>query len=194
MATIAVDGGVAMNNPTAAAITHVLNNKHEFPFCNGVSDLLVLSLGNGESDFNAVKSSSGFVRIAGEGASDMVDQAVSMAFGECRTSNYVRIQSNGIMANKSTEAKSCKTASDLFAMSEEMLAQKNVESILFRGKKVAENTNMDKLELFGGELIKEQERRKTSILATVVLKNNNASPSPSRTSSATTLSTLSSSS
>ncbi|KAG4956445.1 hypothetical protein JHK85_042825 [Glycine max] len=98
------------------------------------------------------------------------------------------------MANKSTEAKSCKTASDLFAMSEEMLAQKNVESILFRGKKVAENTNMDKLELFGGELIKEQERRKTSILATVVLKNNNASPSPSRTSSATTLSTLSSSS
>ena len=69
---MAVDGGVAMNNPTAAAITHVLNNKHEFPFCNGVSDLLVLSLGNGESDFNAVKSSSGFVRIAGEGASDMV--------------------------------------------------------------------------------------------------------------------------
>ena len=69
---VAVDGGVAMNNPTAAAITHVLNNKHEFPFCNGVSDLLVLSLGNGETDFNAVKSPSGFVRIAGEGASDMV--------------------------------------------------------------------------------------------------------------------------
>ncbi|KHN22983.1 hypothetical protein glysoja_030653 [Glycine soja] len=183
-----------MNNPTAAAITHVLNNKHEFPFCNGVSDLLVLSLGNGESDFNAVKSPSGFVRIAGEGASDMVDQAVSMAFGECRMSNYVRIQSNGIMANKGTQAKSCKTASDLLSISEEMLAQKNVESLLFKGKKVAENTNMDKLELFGGELIKEQERRKTSILPTVVLKNNNASPSPSRTSSATTLSTLSSTS
>lgn len=69
---VAVDGGVAMNNPTATAITHVLNNKQEFPFCNGVSDLLVLSLGNGESDFNAVKSPSGFVKIAGEGASDMV--------------------------------------------------------------------------------------------------------------------------
>ncbi|KAK7303544.1 hypothetical protein RJT34_14451 [Clitoria ternatea] len=189
---VAVDGGVAMNNPTASAITHVLNNKLEFPFCNGVSDLLVLSLGNGESDFNAVKSPSGFVRIAGEGASDMVDQAVSMAFGECRMSNYVRIQSNGIMAkaNKGTQVKSCKTASDLLAVSEEMLAQKNVESVLFKGKKVVENTNLDKLELFGGELIKEQERRKTSILPTVVLKN--ASPSP-RTSSATTLSTLSSS-
>lgn len=69
---LAVDGGVAMNNPTATAVTHVLNNKNEFPFCNGVSDLLVLSLGNGDSDFNAVKSPSGFVRIAGEGASDMV--------------------------------------------------------------------------------------------------------------------------
>lgn len=72
---LAVDGGIAMNNPTAAAITHVLNNKLEFPFCNGVSDLLVLSLGNGESVFNAVEpklSTSGFVKIAGEGASDMV--------------------------------------------------------------------------------------------------------------------------
>ncbi|XP_027338676.1 patatin-like protein 7 [Abrus precatorius] len=187
---VAVDGGVAMNNPTAAAITHVLNNKHEFPFCNGVSDLLVLSLGNGESDFNAVKSPSGFVRIAGEGASDMVDQAVSMAFGDCRMSNYVRIQSNEIMA-KGNKMKTCKTASDLLGVTEEMLGQKNVESVLFKGKKVAENTNLDKLELFGGELIKEQERRKTTILPTVVLKN--ASPSP-RTSSATTLSTMSSSS
>lgn len=120
-----------------------------------------------------------------------VDQAVSMAFGECRMSNYVRIQSNGIM-NKGTQVKSCKTASDLLGVTEEMLAQKNVESVLFKGKKVVDNTNLDKLELFGGELIKEQERRKTSILPTVVLKNN-ASPSPSRTSSATTLSTLSSS-
>jgi hypothetical protein len=79
-----------------------------------------------------------------------------------------------------------------------MLAQKNVESVLFKGRKVVENTNLDKLELFGGELIKEEERRKTSILPTVVLKNASPSPrtsSPSpRTSSATTLSSLSSSS
>ncbi|MED6119431.1 hypothetical protein PIB30_011796 [Stylosanthes scabra] len=183
---VAVDGGVAMNNPTAAAITHVLNNKHEFPFCNGVSDLLVLSLGNGETDFNSVKSPSGFVRIAGEGASDMVDQAVSMAFGECEKENYVRIQSNKVMS----KSKQGKTTPDLLSVSEDMLGQKNVESLLFKGKKVVENTNMDKLELFGGQLIKEQERRKTSILPTVVLKN--SSPSP-RTSSATTLSTLSSS-
>jgi len=120
-----------------------------------------------------------------------VDQAVSMAFGDCRMSNYVRIQSNVVMA-KANKVKSCKTECDLLAVSEEMLRQKNVEAVLFKGKKVANSSNLDKLELFGGEIIKEGERRKTSILPTVVLKNNNASPSPSRTSSATTLSTLSS--
>ncbi|XP_039161271.1 patatin-like protein 6 [Eucalyptus grandis] len=44
---VAINGRVAMNNLTAAAITHVLNNKQEFLFCNGPEDLLVLSLGNG---------------------------------------------------------------------------------------------------------------------------------------------------
>ncbi|MBA0836287.1 hypothetical protein Goarm_008516, partial [Gossypium armourianum] len=58
----------------------------EFPFCNGVEDLLVLSLGNGESGFGSgdptlTPAPTRFLRIAGEGASDMVDQAVSMAFG-----------------------------------------------------------------------------------------------------------------
>ncbi|CAL0309179.1 unnamed protein product [Lupinus luteus] len=186
---VAVDGGITVNNPTAVAITHVLNNKHEFPFCNDVSDLLVLSLGNGESDIDAVTSPSAFVKIVGEGASDMVDQAISMAFGDCKMNNYVRIQSNGIMTN-TKKVKSNKTMSDLLSVSEEMLAQKSVESVLFKGKKVVKNTNLEKLELFGGELIKEEERRKTNILPTVVLKN--VSPSP-RTSSATTLSTLSSS-
>lgn len=119
-----------------------------------------------------------------------VDQAVSMAFVECSAGNYVRIQSNGVVSNKGQVCPS-KTTSDLMAVSDNMLAQKSVESVLFQGKKVVENTNLEKLELFGGDLIKEQERRKTIILPTVVFKH--ASPSP-RTSSATTLSTLSSSS
>lgn len=71
----AVGGGVAMNNPTAVAITHVLNNKQEFPFCNGVEDLLVVSLGNGEAYSGAGNLTStpvAFVKIAGEGVSDMV--------------------------------------------------------------------------------------------------------------------------
>ncbi len=121
-----------------------------------------------------------------------VDQAVSMAFGECRTSNYVRIQANESLAKKHGGLKkgiNCSKNMDILGVTENMLEQKNVESVLFKGKKMVESTNLEKLELFGGELIKEQERRKTSILPIVTLKH--TSPSP-RTSSATTLSTLSS--
>ncbi|KAG6692363.1 hypothetical protein I3842_10G111000 [Carya illinoinensis] len=181
----AVNGEIAMNNPTAAAITHVLHNKLEFPLCNGVEDLLVVSLGNAQSESgigNITSSPTGLLRIAGEGASDVVDQAVSMAFGQWRTSNYVRIQANG------TPPANYKSM-DLMALTENMLVQKNVESVLFHGRRMVESTNLEKLEMLAGEVIKEQERRKTSILPTVVLKQ--ASPSP-RTSSATTLSTLSS--
>ncbi|XP_041028930.1 patatin-like protein 6 isoform X2 [Juglans microcarpa x Juglans regia] len=180
----ALNGEIAMNNPTAAAITHVLHNKLEFPLCNGVEDLLVVSLGNAQSESgigNITSSPTGLFRIAGEGASDVVDQAVSMAFGQWRTSNYVRIQANGPPPANYKRM-------DLMALTENMLVQKNVESVLFHGRRMVENTNLEKLEMFAGEVIKEQERRKTSIiLPTVVLKQASA-PSP-RTSSATTLST-----
>ncbi|XP_059452102.1 patatin-like protein 7 [Corylus avellana] len=182
---VAVSGEIAMNNPTAAAITHVLHNKLEFPLCKGVEDLLVVSLGNGVSECGIGSPPAGLVGIAGEGAADMVDQVVSLAFGECRTSNYVRIQGNGSLGKKHVGDE------DILGITENMLAQKNVESVLFKGRKMGESTNMEKLELFGGQVIKDEERRKSSILGTVALKQ--TSPSP-RTSSATTLSTLSSSS
>ncbi|XWS11476.1 hypothetical protein CRYUN_Cryun37aG0001300 [Craigia yunnanensis] len=204
---VAVEGGVAMNNPTAAAMTHVLNNKQEFPFCNGVEDVLVLSLGNGESDFGwgnvtLTGAQPRFLRIAGEGASDMVDQAVSMAFGECggrssrsSSSNYVRIQGNGFIPpnSKHKHNKSKKSSGEVvMSITKEMLAQRNVESHLFKGKKRSEVTNLEKLEMIGGELIKEQERRKTSIfLPTVVLKQPQMhSPTP-RTSSASATTSIS---
>ncbi|XP_019162091.1 PREDICTED: patatin-like protein 3 [Ipomoea nil] len=190
--TSAVGGGVAMNNPTAAALTHVLNNKHEFPFSVGVEDLLVVSLGNGESSDssagNLKPSPASFVNIVGDGAADMVDQAISMAFGQSGSkSNYVRVQGHGILGKKERKMES---ASKVEAMAEEMLAQKNVESVLFQGKKLAQTSNLEKLDLFAGELVKEQDRRKTSVLPVVVLKQA-ASASP-RTSSATTLSSISS--
>ena len=72
-----------------------------------------------------------------------------------------------------------------------MLTQKNLEAVLFKGKKMIENTNLEKLEVFAGEVIKEEERRKSSLLPTVLLKQ--AFPSPRTSSaSATTLSTISS--
>nr|GMC84184.1 patatin-like protein 3 [Ipomoea batatas] len=186
--TSAVGGGVAMNNPTAAALTHVLNNKHEFPFSVGVEDLLVVSLGNGESDSitgNLKTSPASFVNIVGDGAADMVDQAISMAFGESGSkSNYVRIQGHGILGKKERKMESSAS------IAEEMLAQKNVESVLFQGKKLAQSSNLEKLDLFAGELVKEQDRRKTSVLPVVVLKQ--ASATSPRTSSATTLSSISS--
>ncbi|CAN4118403.1 unnamed protein product [Withania somnifera] len=187
----AVGGGIAMTNPTAVAITHVLNNKQEFPFANGVEDLLVVSLGNGDSDSgagNVMSSPTAFVKIAGDGIADMVDQAVSMAFGQTRNNNYVRIQGNGIVGKKYQLTKD-ENMKKMMVIAEEMLGQKNVECVLFQGKKLVENSNLDKLKIVASELIKEQERRKTSILPPVVLKH--ASPSP-RTSSATTLSSDSS--
>lgn len=81
-AIAAVDGGVAVANPAAAAITHVLNNRMEFPSVAGAADLLVVSLGNGESSATppagrrrrrrSMPSSSEMVKIAGEAASDTV--------------------------------------------------------------------------------------------------------------------------
>ncbi|XP_062094532.1 patatin-like protein 3 [Humulus lupulus] len=194
---LAVDGGIAMNNPTSAAITHVLNNKQEFPLCNGVEDLLVVSLGNGESEFGAGNVTSSptaarLLRIAGEGASDLVDQAVSMAFGDCRTTNYIRIQGNGIKSNNNNSEKakiSNKKKIDMLRETEFMLTQNNVESVLFQGKRIVGSSNVEKIDVFASELVKEQERRKTSFLPMVALKQ--MSPSP-RTSSATTLSSLSS--
>ncbi|KAK4481672.1 hypothetical protein RD792_012579 [Penstemon davidsonii] len=203
---VALGGGVAMNNPTAAAITHVLNNKQEFPLCKGLEDLMVVSIGNGEymeystSTDHVIMSTSSpasslLVRIAGDGAADMVDQAVSMAFGDqLRRNNYFRIQGRIVNREliKKTYNSSGRRSRELMR-ADEMLGQKSVESVLFKGKKLVEKTNIEKLDIAGGELIKEQERRnKISILpnANVVVLKHYSSP---RSSSATTLSTLSSS-
>jgi hypothetical protein len=46
---VALGGVATMGNPAAAAITHVLHNKQEFPLAAGVDDLLVVSIGSGSS-------------------------------------------------------------------------------------------------------------------------------------------------
>jgi hypothetical protein len=53
---------------------------------------------------------------------------------------------------------------------EDMLLQRNIESVLFRGKKLADETNAEKLEWFAHELMKEHDRRKASPLPTVLVK------------------------
>ncbi|CAD5193930.1 unnamed protein product [Musa acuminata subsp. malaccensis] len=173
----AVGGGVSMGNPAAAAITHVLNNKQEFPFAASVDELMVLSLGSSAAGVDSasgrrrpVPSAAELVRIASEGVADMVDQAIAMAFGHNRTNNYVRIQVANLFGLDNNYSARTSNADRLICAMEERLSQRNVESLLFRGKKISDQTNAEKLEWFASELIKEHERRKKSLIPVIVLK------------------------
>ncbi|CAD6213750.1 unnamed protein product [Miscanthus lutarioriparius] len=189
-AIAAASGGVAaMGNPAAAAITHVLHNKQEFPLATGVEDLLVLSIGAGASSATVSvcdgsstpmptrsPSPRELARVTAEGIADMVDESVAMAFGLACGSNYVRIQ-----AGKAPAPLHAATAS---AAAGAMLAQRNVESVLFRGRRLSQRTNAEKVDALAAELVKEQERRRRSPLPNVAIKQV-ATP---RLSSATTTS------
>ncbi|KAK3149901.1 hypothetical protein QOZ80_3AG0224450 [Eleusine coracana subsp. coracana] len=189
-AIAAASGGVAgMGNPTAAAITHVLHNKQEFPLATCVDDIMVFSIGTGTST-PAVTCGSNtpmptrspspreLARVTAEGVAEMVDESVAMAFGHACSSNYVRVQ-----AGKSTTPVHADKAAVAAAA---MLAQRNVDSVLFRGRRLSDRTNAEKVDSLATELVKEQERRRCSPLPNVAIKHV-ATLSP-RLSSATTAS------
>ncbi|KAL6214707.1 hypothetical protein ACLB2K_014139 [Fragaria x ananassa] len=144
----AVDGGLVMNNPTAAAVTHALNNKRDFPSVNGVEDLLVLSLGNGplsgrKPRRNGECSPSSVVDIVLDGVSETVDQMVGNAFCWNRT-DYVRIQafglgSDGIVGPRSEQG--------------EVLRERAVETLPFGGKRLLTETNGERIEGFVQRLV-----------------------------------------
>ncbi|KAK1626636.1 hypothetical protein QYE76_000951 [Lolium multiflorum] len=210
-AIAAASGGVAaMGNPAAAAITHVLHNKQEFPLAAGVDDLLVVSIGSGSSSGGTASSGSAtpsaggwrtplpprspspaeMVRLTAEGVADMVDQAVAMAFGHTCGRNYVRIQAaapaHSIKSLRSLDPKK------VVAVADGMLTQRNVEAELFRGRRLSEKSNREKLDAFAAELVKEHDRRRSSppgMLPNVAIKQVAlAPPTPPRLSSATTTS------
>jgi hypothetical protein len=173
-AIVGASAGVAgMGNPAAAAITHVLHNKQEFPLATGVHDLLVLSIGAGASSAAVCDGSSTPVparspsprelaRVTAEGVADMVDESVATAFGNACGRSYVRVQ-----AGKAPAPLHAATASTAAAA---MLAQRNVESVLFRGRRLSERTNAEKVDALAVELVKEQERRRRSPLPNVAIK------------------------
>ncbi|XP_065030325.1 patatin-like protein 6 [Musa acuminata AAA Group] len=191
-ACVGVDGGLAMSNPAAAAITHVLHNKQEFPFVRGVEDLMMLSLGCGEAGGGATpvvaeteyrklrrwgprEWAQPIARIAANGAADLVDHAVALAFGQCRNSNYLRVQADISSMGRCSVEEVDHDASPgnvklLLEAAEAMLRQKNVESVLFGGKMTREQSNMEKLDWFAGELVLEHERRSCRIAPTVAFK------------------------
>ncbi|XP_019193215.1 PREDICTED: patatin-like protein 7 [Ipomoea nil] len=182
---VAVDGGLAMTNPTAAAITHVLHNKQEFPFVRGVEDILVLSLGTGQQllegsfpydqvkEWKAKNWARPMARISGDGSADLVDHAVAMAFGQSRSTNYVRIQANGSSFGGGVSVDTDPSPSNvrmLVGVADEMLAQKNVESVLLGGKRIGEQSNSQKLDWFAGELVQEHQRRTKRLAPIVTIK------------------------
>ncbi|KAE8671339.1 putative inactive patatin-like protein 9 [Hibiscus syriacus] len=143
----AVDGGLVMNNPTAAAVTHVLHNKRDFPSVNGVEDLMVLSLGNGPAcgrskvHSNDECSTSSVVDIVLDGVSETVDQMLGNAF--CWNRNdYVRIQANGLG-----------NASMVGQRMEEVLKERGVESLPFGGKRLLTENNGNRIEGFVQRLV-----------------------------------------
>lgn len=183
---VGLDGGLAMSNPTAAAITHVLHNKQEFPFVRGVEDILVLSIGTTGQvletrfEYDLVRKwkvknwARPMARVASGCNAEVVDNSVALAFGQCRSSNYVRIQANSSKLGRSRANVDTDTSPNnvkmLVEMAEEMLKQKNVESIMFGGKQIGEQTNYEKLDWFAGELITEHQRRSCRIAPTVAFK------------------------
>lgn len=58
----------------------------------------------------------------------------------------------------------------LLGTAEEMLKQRNVESLLFSGRRIGEQTNMEKLDWLAGELVLEHQRRSLRIAPTVAFK------------------------
>ncbi|KAK4558386.1 hypothetical protein RGQ29_007936 [Quercus rubra] len=143
----AVDGGLVMNNPTTAAVTHALHNKRDFPSVNGVEDLLVLSLGNGpltgngcaqKVRYNGECSTSTVVDIVLDGVSETIDQMLGNAFCYNRT-DYVRIQANGLGV--------------MGAKMEEVLNERGVESLPFGGKRLLTETNGERIESFVQRLV-----------------------------------------
>lgn len=93
---VGLSGGLVMNNPAAAAITHVMHNKRDFPDVGGVEDLALLSIGNGRDksdggDFVGCIKSNLAMEIVFRGVSDTVDQILTNAFSWNPT-NYIRIQ------------------------------------------------------------------------------------------------------
>ncbi|KAI4349512.1 hypothetical protein L6164_010093 [Bauhinia variegata] len=140
----AVDGGLVMNNPTAAAVTHVLHNKRDFPSVNSVEDLLVLSLGNGPSGRDPCPdgkcSTSSVVNIVLDGVSETIDQMLGNAFCWNRM-DYIRIQAFGLGSEGTTEEE------------EDVLKERGVESLPFGGKRLLTVTNGQRIDSFVQSLI-----------------------------------------
>lgn len=58
----------------------------------------------------------------------------------------------------------------LIGIADEMLKQKNLESVLFGGKRIGEQTNFEKLDWFAEEVVLEHQRRNCRVAPNVAFK------------------------
>ncbi|XP_010942035.1 probable inactive patatin-like protein 9 [Elaeis guineensis] len=152
-ACVAVDGGLVMNNPAAAAVTHVLHNKRDFPAVAGVEDLLLLSLGGGPPPRQRAAaagecSERAVMEIVLDGVSETVDQLLANAF--CwNPTDYIRIQANGWETEREEDGED---AEGLRA-GEWMLKERGVESLPFGGKRLLTESNGERIEVLVHRLV-----------------------------------------
>ncbi|KAJ7539390.1 hypothetical protein O6H91_11G091000 [Diphasiastrum complanatum] len=168
----AVDGGLVLSNPTAAAITHVLHNKRDFPSTGSVHDMLILSLGTGQfahtyqfkevRGWGALQWLKPIARMIFDSWADMVDHTISNAYGKDKDS-YLRIQVAGLpdQALAEMDDPSTKNVHKLSKLAKDGLDQRTLEFLPFGGKKPHDLTNRERLEWFAEQLIKEREARAT---------------------------------
>ncbi|ERM97140.1 hypothetical protein AMTR_s00126p00094960 [Amborella trichopoda] len=163
---VAVDGGLVMNSPAAAAVTHVLHNKGEFPGVRGVGDVVVLSIGAGPMMAPAVGArrevggrwgggcSPAVVEAVLDGVSDSVDQILGNAFWGHRQ-NYVRIQASSLPNEFESrmDGWSSKKVKAMVEAGERMLSERSTESLPFGSKKLKSQTNAESLDAFARKIV-----------------------------------------
>ncbi|KAA8531731.1 hypothetical protein F0562_006552 [Nyssa sinensis] len=186
-----IDGGVAANNPTLLAISHIskeiLMGNFQFVDIEPMDNktMLVLSLGTGaakqEQKYNATiaskwslfdwvyyKGGSPILEIYGHASSDMVDIHVSTLFqGPQCEKNYLRIQDNTLIGETSSvDNATDENMQSLVQIGEKLLetpvSRMNLETGSFEAVE-GEGTNKEALSRFANLLSGERKRRQNQL-------------------------------
>ncbi|KAL4582367.1 hypothetical protein LXL04_006914 [Taraxacum kok-saghyz] len=182
-----IDGGVAANNPTQIAITHIMKEamigKHKFSDLESIDGrkMLVLSLGTGmpkrSEKYNSKKASrwgllnwvfdngsSPIIDIFMDASSDMVDIHVSTLFRSLNAEkNYLRIQEDNLIGD--TSSVDIATDENMKALEDvgrkllnEKVSRVDLETGIFQEVE-GEGTNSEALTRFANLLSEERKRR-----------------------------------
>ncbi|KAF5766265.1 putative patatin-like phospholipase domain, Acyl transferase/acyl hydrolase/lysophospholipase [Helianthus annuus] len=184
-----VDGGVAANNPTQMAITHIMKEilmgKHKFSDIESIDgrQMLVLSLGTGmpkrSERYDAHKASrwgllnwvfdngsSPIFNIYSDASSDMVDIHVTTLFRSLNAQkNYLRIQDDNLEGDTSSvDIATDENMKALEDIGRKLLSEKvsrvDLETGIFQEVE-GEGTNSEALTRFASLLSEERKRRRS---------------------------------